>query len=147
MNDQTPPADCCALFRLVGQCHDVVGRVERELADLGLSLAKVGILRQLVLADEPLPLSVVADRVGCVKSNVSQLVDRMVADQLVARLADPADRRLVRATVTPSGLRAYGAASERLAHLSNLWAARVDGGPSAIAELITDMVAAEAATR
>jgi DNA-binding MarR family transcriptional regulator len=147
MNEQPPRTDCCTLFRLVGQCHETVGRVERELADLGLSLAKVGILRQLVLADDPLPLSVVAERVGCVKSNVSQLVDRMVADQLVARLPDPADRRLVRATVTPTGLRAYGAASERLAHLTNQWAARVDGGPAAIADLLADMVAAEPAAR
>ncbi len=147
MNDHRAPADCCALFRLVGGCHEVVGRVEGELVDLGLSLAKVGILRQLVLADEPLPLSVLAERIGCVKSNVSQLIDRMVADGLVARLPDPADRRLVRATVTPAGLRAHGAASERLAGLTAQWAARVDGGPTAIADLLADMIAAESAVR
>lgn len=147
VNDHHAPSDCCALFRLVGTCHEVVGRVEGELTELGLSLAKVGILRQLVLADEPLPLTVLAERIGCVKSNVSQLVERMVADDLVARLPDPADRRLVRATVTHAGLRAYAQASERLAALTSRWAARVDGGPTAMADLLSDMVAAEVAAR
>jgi DNA-binding MarR family transcriptional regulator len=147
MNDHDALGDCCALFRLVGACHDVVAKVEGELADLGLSLAKVGILRQLVLADEPLPLTVLAERIGCVKSNVSQLVERMVADDLVARLPDAADRRLVRATVTRAGLAAYGRASERLAALTGRWAARIDGGPTAMADVLSDMVAAEVAAR
>lgn len=147
MNDRDALGDCCALFRLVGACHDVVTRVESELADLGLSLAKVGILRQLVLADEPLPLTVLAERIGCVKSNVSQLVERMVADDLVARLPDAADRRLVRATVTHAGLAAYARASERLAALTTRWAARIDGGPTAMADVLSDMLAAEVAAR
>jgi DNA-binding MarR family transcriptional regulator len=147
VNDHAAAHDCCALFRLVASCHDVAARVEEQLGDLGLSLAKVGILRQLVLADEPLPLTVLADRIGCVKSNVSQLVDRMVADGLVERRADAADRRLVRATVTRDGLRTYGIASERLAQLTAQWAARVDGGPSTISDLLGDMLAAEAAAR
>lgn len=147
MNDSGDHGDCCALFRLVGACHEVVARVEGELADLGLSLAKVGILRQLVLADEPLPLSVLADRIGCVKSNVSQLVDRMVADDLVARRPDRTDRRLVRATVTRRGLAAYARASERLAALTARWAARTDGGPTAMADVLADMIAMEEAAR
>ena len=38
------------------------------------------------------------------KSNVTQLVDRLEAEQLVRRVPDPSDRRSVRAEITPDGL-------------------------------------------
>ena len=133
--------DCCAVFRLVEACHDVVGRVEAALGDLGLSLAKVGILRQLVLADSPIPLTALAERIGCVKSNVSQLVDRLGADGLVARQPDAHDRRLVRATITPAGRAAYAQATERLGALTSQWADRIDGGPDAVIERLGELVA------
>lgn len=120
-----PPAavDCCAVFRLVEACHEVVARIEATLDDLGLSLAKVGILRQLALAEAPLPLTVLAERIGCVKSNVSQLVDRLGADGLVERQPDPHDRRMVRASITPAGGEAYRRATERLGVLTSQWGA------------------------
>jgi DNA-binding MarR family transcriptional regulator len=40
---------------------------------------------------------------ACVKSNITQLVDRLEADGLVARVADSADRRCVRAAITDAG--------------------------------------------
>jgi DNA-binding MarR family transcriptional regulator len=66
-------------------------------------LAKLGALRHLSEADEPLALGQLAERISCVKSNVTQLVDRLEADGLVRRVPDPADRRSVRAAITDEG--------------------------------------------
>jgi DNA-binding MarR family transcriptional regulator len=78
-------------------------RLEAALEPTGLSLAKLGALRHLAEADEPLPLGQLAERIACVKSNVTQLVDRLEADRLVQRVPDPSDRRSVRAEITAEG--------------------------------------------
>jgi DNA-binding MarR family transcriptional regulator len=77
---------------------------------MGLSLAKMGALHTLVEADGPIPLGQLAERLCCVKSNVTQLVDRLEAELLVRRVPDPADRRSVRAEVTSEGRARYAAA-------------------------------------
>jgi DNA-binding MarR family transcriptional regulator len=84
-------------------------RLEAALEPTGLSLAKLGALKHLAQSNEPLPLGQLAERIACVKSNVTQLVDRLEADQLVRRVPDPSDRRSVRAEITPDGLVKYQA--------------------------------------
>ena len=88
---------------------EVQSRLEASLAPTGLSLAKLGALRHLAESNEPLPLGHLAERIACVKSNVTQLVDRLEADGLVQRLPDPADRRSVRARITDLGMERYNA--------------------------------------
>ena len=90
-------------FRVIGAAHEVEGKLEGALGSIGLSLAKLNVLKALADTDEPLPLSHLADRCCCVRSNITQLVDRLEADRLVERLPDPADRRSVRAALTPAG--------------------------------------------
>ena len=80
--------------------------VEGRLATIGLSLAKLAALRALEDAGKPLPLGQLAERLSCVKSNITQLVDRLEADGLVARVADPGDRRSRLAVMTPQGRKA-----------------------------------------
>src|SRR5262249_27429441 len=75
-------------------------RIESAPARHGLSMAKWGVLRQLADEQRPLPLTRIAERVSCVKSNVTQLVDRLEADALVVRVDAPSDRRSVRAMIT-----------------------------------------------
>lgn len=94
------------VLHVAGIVHD---RLESALEPTGLSLAKLGALRHLAEANEPLPLGQLAERIACVKSNVTQLVDRLEADQLVRRLPDPSDRRSVRAEITDQGLAKYEA--------------------------------------
>src|SRR3954469_25408891 len=77
--------------------------VEAKLAVVGLSLAKLAALSALRDAGESLPLSQLAARLSCVKSNITQLVDRLEADGLVSRTADPHDRRARLAVMTPAG--------------------------------------------
>ena len=90
-------------FRVIGAAHEVEGRLEGALGAIGLSLAKLNVLKALADVDEPLPLSHLADRCCCVRSNITQLVDRLEAERLVERLPDPADRRSVRAALTAAG--------------------------------------------
>jgi DNA-binding MarR family transcriptional regulator len=78
-------------------------RLEAALEPTGLSVAKLGALRHLAEANEPLPLGQLAERIACVKSNVTQLVDRLEADALVRRVPDPSDRRSIRAEITEQG--------------------------------------------
>ena len=88
------------------------GRVEARLSDVGLSLAKLAALHRLTEAGESLPLGQLAERLSCVKSNVTQLVDRLEADGLVSRTADPNDRRSRIAVLTDAGRSAYVKGSE-----------------------------------
>ena len=87
-------------------------RVEERLADAGLSLPKLAALHQLSQAGDSLPLGQLAERLACVKSNVTQLVDRLEADGLVVRAADPNDRRSRLAVLTDSGKTAYARGSQ-----------------------------------
>ncbi len=92
---------------LMSASQRVEARLEAALADTGLSLAKLGVLDHLVRAGTPLPLGRLAERRSCVKSNMTQLVDRLEADGLVKRVNDPEDRRSVLASITPEGRRRY----------------------------------------
>src|SRR5215468_6790202 len=95
------------LFAVLHAASALESRVEQRLADVGLSLPKLAALHQLSQAGDSLPLGQLADRLACVKSNVTQLVDRLEADGLVTRAADPSDRRSRLAVLTDAGKAAY----------------------------------------
>jgi DNA-binding MarR family transcriptional regulator len=82
-------------------------QVDSKLAGVGLSLPKLAALHALVSAGDALPLGQLADRLACVKSNVTQLIDRLEADGLVSRAHDPIDRRSRIAAITDAGRLAY----------------------------------------
>jgi DNA-binding MarR family transcriptional regulator len=109
--ERTPAVESPAL-ELIGALHDVQSRLEAALEPLGLSLAKLGLLDKLVEAGAPVPLGTLAERCACVRSNITQLLDRLEASGLVARAEDPEDRRLKRAGLTEAG-RAQHAAGLR----------------------------------
>jgi DNA-binding MarR family transcriptional regulator len=89
-----------AVLRAAGHLEE---QVDARLASAGLSLPKLAALRALVNAGDAIPLGQLAERLACVKSNVTQLVDRLEADGLVSRSADPTDRRSRLAAVTELG--------------------------------------------
>src|SRR5499427_1195565 len=95
------------LFAVLHAASALESRVEERLADVGLSLPKLAALHQLSQAGGSLPLGQLADRLSCVKSNVTQLVDRLEADGLVSRTADTADRRSRLAALTEAGRQAH----------------------------------------
>ena len=94
------------LLGLLHAASTAQAHVESRLAAIGLSLAKLAALRELAAAGESLPLGQLAARLSCVKSNITQLVDRLEADGLVARKPDPHDRRARLAELTAAGRRA-----------------------------------------
>jgi MarR family 2-MHQ and catechol resistance regulon transcriptional repressor len=89
-------------------------RLETALEDVELSVPKYSALKQLALAAEPLSLSEMATRLVCVRSNISQLVDRLETDGLVRRVEDPRDRRCVRAALTERGRERQADGAQRL---------------------------------
>jgi DNA-binding MarR family transcriptional regulator len=91
------------MFSLLHAAHALEERLESALGDVGLSLAKYGVVSQLARTAEPLALSELAMRLSCVRSNMTQLIDRLEADGLVRRVDDPSDRRSVRAAITRLG--------------------------------------------
>jgi DNA-binding MarR family transcriptional regulator len=95
------------LFAVLHAASSLETRVESRLAEVGLSLPKLAALHQLAQAGDSLPLGQLAERLACVKSNVTQLVDRLEADGLVTRAADPSDRRSRLAVLTENGKSAY----------------------------------------
>jgi DNA-binding MarR family transcriptional regulator len=83
--------------------------MDTALVEVGLSISKFDAMDQLISANEPLTLGDLASRLHCVRSNITQLVDRLEADGLVKRGSCPADRRSVRAMVTPIGQERHAA--------------------------------------
>lgn len=100
------------LFAVLHASGVLESRVEAKLSEVGLSIAKLSALHRLTEAGESLPLGQLADRLACVKSNVTQLIDRLESDGLVARASDPNDRRSRLAVLTDAGKAAYVKGSE-----------------------------------
>jgi DNA-binding MarR family transcriptional regulator len=105
MNDKSASA-VAGLLPLLHAAATAEAYVESRLGAADLSLAKLAALSALVDAGESLPLGQLAERLSCVKSNVTQLVDRLEADGLVRRRPDPHDRRTRLAVVTVAGRKA-----------------------------------------
>jgi len=91
------------LFGFLRTAGTVQAHVESKLAAIGLSLPKLAALSALSRAGDSLPLSQLAERLACVKSNITQLVDRLEADGFVKRAPDPHDRRARLAVLTTAG--------------------------------------------
>ncbi|HVZ48981.1 MAG TPA: MarR family winged helix-turn-helix transcriptional regulator [Gemmatimonadaceae bacterium] len=86
----------------------VIGMVKaargKYLAEFELTPAQAQLLISLD-AGRPAPMSELAGALGCDASNVTGLVDRLEARQLIERRADPGDRRVKMVAVTDAGCR------------------------------------------
>lgn len=91
-------------FRVAGRLHS---GLDAALGEVGLSVPTLLALEQLIEAGKPLPLGQLAARTECGKSHMTQLVDRLETEGLVARTPDPEDRRSVLAALTEEGERRY----------------------------------------
>jgi MarR family transcriptional regulator, transcriptional regulator for hemolysin len=105
-----------SLMSLVMDVADELGRrTDAALAKEGLSWAKAAALECLAAAQDPLTLGELAQENECVRSNITQMVDRLETDGLVRRVNDPDDRRVRRAALTSNGRKACKEASRVLA--------------------------------
>jgi DNA-binding MarR family transcriptional regulator len=76
--------------------------VHAGFAELGLTPAVARALRELD-PDRPLPARDLAEQLGCDRSNITALVDKLEQAGLVERRVDPVDRRLKTLVVTDAG--------------------------------------------
>jgi DNA-binding MarR family transcriptional regulator len=111
------------IFSLLHAAHVLEEKVEAALTKVGLSMPKYSVLSELVSAGQPLSLSELASRLSCVRSNMTQLVDRLEADGVVKRVDDPADRRAVKAAITGAGRERQAAGAAEIAQLHELFTA------------------------
>ncbi len=110
-NTQTPPpaARAAAENEPALEIADLLGQVVRRLhrgtsealAPLGLSRMQARVVR--LLADGPLRMAALAERLSVVPRTVTDLVDGVEAAGLVARHQDPDDRRSTLVDLTASG--------------------------------------------
>lgn len=117
MNDMaassTRPGTSTALFSVLHAARALENKLETAFGRVGLSMAKFSVLTELVSAGKPLTLGDLAARVSCVRSNMTQLIDRLEADGFVRRVQCPTDRRSVHAQITDIGrVRQSDAAAE-----------------------------------
>jgi DNA-binding MarR family transcriptional regulator len=78
-------------------------RIGAALGRVGLSYPKYELLEHLKNSVEPVSLGALADGQSCARSNITQLVDKLEIEGLVRRVADPDDRRGIRAELTEAG--------------------------------------------
>ncbi|WP_165988508.1 MarR family winged helix-turn-helix transcriptional regulator [Streptomyces sp. YIM 98790] len=84
---------------VVARCHE---EYDRAAAAHGLTGAQARLLALLAL--EPTPMRRLAHRLRCEPSNVTGIMDRLVARGLAERRTDPADGRVKIAAATERGL-------------------------------------------
>jgi DNA-binding MarR family transcriptional regulator len=130
MNDSVnvqakPAAPDKTIFELLHAANALQDRVDEALGRAGLSMPKFAVLSELTSAAEALSLSELATRLSCVKSNMTQLIDRLEAEGLVQRVDDPTDRRAVKAAITADGGARYVAGEAEMAKLHEDFAANV----------------------
>jgi DNA-binding MarR family transcriptional regulator len=131
MNRSATKADP-VMFSLLEAAHALEQRLESALGEVGLSMAKYGVIAQLAESDEPLALSELATRQSCVRSNMTQLIDRLEADGLVRRVDDPADRRSVRAAITRLGEERAAAGQRAMKRVEDDFAASIPARDRAV---------------
>jgi len=119
MNDSATTKPTGHISAILETAHALEAKVEATLDQAGLSSAKYSVLSELVRSGEALALSELAARLSCVRSNMTQLVDRLEADGLVRRVSCPTDRRSVKAEITEEGARRQADGAERVGRLEH----------------------------
>lgn len=114
-----------ALVAVLSAAEGLRERLEGALVAVGLSISKFDAMEQLIQAGEPLTLGALAGKLHCVRSNVTQLVDRLESDGLVQRGSCADDRRAIRAKLTPLGLERHAAGLEAIRFVQNDLAQRL----------------------
>ena len=113
------------MLGLLGAAHSLQQKLEAALESVGLSTPKYLTLQRLVEAGDPISLSALAECRKCVRSNITQLIDRLEADGLAKRVDNPSDRRAVLATATQLGRDQFAAATEAINRVQEELASRI----------------------
>ena len=103
------------MLAVMNSARHIQERLEAVLESVSLTPAKFQALDALVQAGNPMALSELAGSLRCVRSNITQLADRLEVDGLLKRVDDASDRRAIRAVVTPLGIDRHAAGSAAIA--------------------------------
>ena len=104
-------------------CKEVIeSEVRRRLRDsFDVTLPRFDMMAQLYRAPKAMTLGELSQRMMVSNGNVTGLVERLVADGLIARKAAPNDRRAQIVRLTPAGRRSFRA----MARAHESWIARI----------------------
>lgn len=89
-------------------------RLDGSFGNSCLSATRFMALRYIGQAEEPLSLGQLATQMAFVRSNVTQLVDRLETEHLVRRVHHPEDRRCILVELTDEGRRQYDEGQQTL---------------------------------
>ena len=95
-----PELEAYALIKQINSMLDTYNRY--DLRDENLTVPQFAILSHATL--EGVPLSEISAQMLCDNSNLTGIVDRLIAKGLVERRPDPRDRRVSLICLTPSGI-------------------------------------------
>ncbi len=88
----------------------IEGRIRARLRDaFDVTLPRFDLMAQLDKVPDGLPLGVLSRRMMVSNGNVTGLVERLVGQGLVERVAEVADRRVARVCLTEAGRRDFAA--------------------------------------
>jgi DNA-binding MarR family transcriptional regulator len=132
--------------QLIGLSRRLHRAQRRLLEPLGITPAQARLLRTLAHCDEPPRMADLAQRLDVVPRAVTTLVDALEEQELLRRVPDPRNRRVIRIELRDGGRRALAdlrlarrtAAAEILAPLD-------DGSRAALTELLAALDQDEAA--
>ena len=107
MHDGQPAAPTPDTVRLMEQfraiAHASHNRTNARMSAAGLSLARFRVLQALASGGQ-LRMNELSAALGVVPRTVTTIIDALEKDGMVARLADPADRRATLLEITEEGL-------------------------------------------
>jgi DNA-binding MarR family transcriptional regulator len=93
----------------------LIGSLDSALRPFGITFARYEVLVLIRFSrDGSLPLSKIGQRLQVHPTSVTNAIDRLVAQGLVVREADEADRRRILASLTPEGERVVREATDAL---------------------------------
>src|SRR5579859_2083025 len=107
------------LAHLLRMGKGVEARMDGVLGELNLSSTRMMALCQIANANGEISLSQLASQLAFVKSNATQLVDRLESDGLVRRVQSSDDRRTTRIELTDEGKQDMQAAFRALTVLED----------------------------
>lgn len=110
--DDNPMLAWVSLIHAATHLRD--GLERKFLAELGISGAEQDLLKQIAVNDGALTLTALARRIFFSKAGITKMLDRLEKQGLLKREPDPADRRALRAVLTPKGQRTLATSNEIL---------------------------------
>ena len=100
--DVPPPAGAEVVEALLSVTHAIRRWHNAYLASHALSVPRARLLRAMIELERP-RMSELADRLGLSARTITTAVDALEREGLLARVADPSDRRATLLELTPAG--------------------------------------------